>query len=215
MLEVAFGNVTQEQADRLGQAAGDAPDGVPHEPGGAEPWISRLVHSFVIATGARTVLETGCFKGATSAWILDALKRLGGGTFHLCEIDQSRAADTYYRLYRDEAPTDVDICFHKGDVLAYLTLTTDRFDLAWVDDCHTKPHVLKELTLLYPKMNPGGVILGHDVWGSCDLQEVFQKFGGFSLNLPRLGAAGGIGIIQLPHPESLGPWIPGESCVLA
>lgn len=215
MLEVAYGNVTQEQADRLGNAAGEAPDGVPHEPGGAEPWISRLVHSFVIATGARTVLETGCFKGATSSWLVDALVRLGGGKLVLCEVERDRANETARRIglcfdmtrrvVVGEPTANVLVALCNMDVLEYLRTTDERFDLAWVDDCHEKPHVEKELTLLYPKMNPGGVILGHDVWGSCDLQEVFRKFGGFSLNLPRLGAAGGLGIIQVPHPDSLNP----------
>jgi hypothetical protein len=84
------------------------------------------------------------------------------------------------------------------DVLHYLATTTDRFDLAWVDDCHEKPHVTKELTLLYPKMNPGGLILLHDVFGVCDLKTVVNQFGGYSIDLPRLGPAGGLGLIQVP-----------------
>jgi hypothetical protein len=200
-LEIAYGNITQEQANRLEQAVGPAPDGVPHEPGGAEPWISRLVADFVIATGARTVLETGCFKGATSSYILDALERLGGGDLHVCEIELGRLAGTVWRLANDSSLVSVHP--HEGDVLHYLATTEDRFDLAWVDDNHEKPHVTKELSLLIPRMNPGGIILGHDVYGSCDLQEVFAKFGGYSLNLPRLGAAGGMGLIQIPHPASL------------
>jgi predicted O-methyltransferase YrrM len=153
------------------------------------------VHSFIIATGARTVLETGCFMGGTSVWIMDALWRLTGGDFHMCEIDPERLAATEKRLY-SKYPT-VSRYAHAGDVLDYLRTTEDRFDLAWVDDEHTKPHVFKELQLLLPKMNEGGLILGHDVWGSCDLQEVFQKFGGYSIDLPRLGPAGGLGIIQV------------------
>jgi hypothetical protein len=198
-LEVAYGNLTQEQADRLGQAAGSV-DGSPHIPGGAEPWVSALVHRFVLGIGARTVLETGCFMGATSAWIHDALKRLGGGRFYLCDIDRDRLTAANTRLAELDSP--VEIIPRHCDALDFLRTTKDTFDLAWVDDNHEKPHVEKELTLLYPKMAPGGVILGHDVWGSCDLQEVFRKFGGYSINLPRLGAAGGIGIIQV-HPDSL------------
>jgi hypothetical protein len=50
---------------------------------------------------------------------------------------------------------------------------------------------------LIPKMNPGGLILLHDVYGVCDLQEVVKKFGGYSIKLPRLGPAGGLGVIQV------------------
>jgi hypothetical protein len=187
-LEICYGNVTQAQADWLEKACGPAPDGVPHKPGTAEPWISQLVASFVLATGARTVLECGAYRGG----------------LHLCEIDPERMAIAKGRVLNmhDGGELGVRTYFHEGDVLQYLAGTTDTFDLAWVDDCHEKPHVAEELSLLLPRMNPGGLILGHDVWGTCDLQEVFAGFGGYSLVLPRLGSAGGVGIIQTPHPAS-------------
>src|SRR4051812_48738864 len=203
-LEIAYGNVTQEQADRIGEAAGTV-FGIEHVPGSAEPWVSKLVHSFVIAIGAGTVLETGSFMGGTSSWIIDALTRLGGGRLITCEIELDRYQKTGERLASLPRPDTVEVVGHLADILDYLRTTEDRFDLAWVDDDHSKKHVEKELTLLYPKMNPGGIILGHDVWGTCDLQAVFAKFGGFSVNLPRLGAAGGMGVIQVPHPDSLDP----------
>jgi predicted O-methyltransferase YrrM len=134
--------------------------------------------------------------------MLDALKRLGGGELQLCEIDDERADHTVRRLATID-PGDTAILLRRGDVLDFLSTTHQRFDLAFVDDNHEKPHVEKELRLLYPLMRPGGIILGHDTFGTCDLQEVFARFGGFSVNLPRLGAAGGLGIIQIAHPESL------------
>ena len=198
MLEICWGNVTQARADWMERAVGPAPDGVPHKPGTAEPWVSQLIASFVLATGARTVLECGAYRGGTSVYLLDALRKLGGGDLHLCEIDPERMAIAKGRVYNATNEIDmVRVHFHEGDVLQYLAETEDRFDFAWVDDNHEKPHVFRELTLLVPKMNPGGLILGHDVIGTCDLQEVFAKFGGHSLDLPRLGSAGGIGILQV------------------
>jgi hypothetical protein len=72
------------------------------------------------------------------------------------------------------------------------------WDLCWLDDDHQEFHVRSELTALWPKMKPGGLIVGHDVWGSVNLQKVFKHFNGIALDLPRLGPAGGIGIIQVP-----------------
>ena len=67
-----------------------------------------------------------------------------------------------------------------------------------VDDEHSKEHVDRELSALIPKMRrPRGLILGHDVFGSCDLQEIFAKHGGYALDFPRLGLAGGIGVLQV------------------
>ena len=195
-LNVEHGNITVEEAQRLGDAAWSVDD-VPHEPGCTEPWVSRLVHDFIIARGARTVLETGCFKGATSVWIAEALNRLGGGEFIACDLDTKRAAHASDRLARLNLSDTVLRDVLAINVLDFLARTPTRFDLAFVDDCHEKPHVTKELMLLIPKMNPGGLILLHDVFGVCDLQEVVAKFGGYSIDLPRLGPAGGLGIIQV------------------
>jgi hypothetical protein len=204
MLDITYGNVTQEQADRLGQASIlDVNEGInceatyQHQPGDTEPWISRLVGDFVVATGARTVLETGGFRGSTSVYLLDALTRLGaGGDLTVCEIDLKRAVEIEGRLRSIQSVIPYAVL--GIDVLDFLRTTTDRFDLAWVDDDHTKGHVTRELMLLMPKMNKGGLILLHDVYGSCDLKTVVQQFGGYSLNLPRLGPAGGLGLIQCP-----------------
>ena len=203
-LDVTFGSLTQEEADRLGQAsvmpvdAGIASLAVSdHVPGATEPWVSRLVGDFVVATGARTVLETGCFTGATSVYIQDALYRLGGGTYWLCDIDPQRLKATERRL--EQHPFRLVSLYFRGDVMRVLqSPDTPRFDLAFVDDEHTKPHVTKELMLLIPRMNPGGLILLHDVYGVTDLQEVVRQFGGYSIKLPRLGPAGGLGCIQCP-----------------
>jgi hypothetical protein len=191
-VDVTYGNMTVEEAQRLAWAVGDFPDEVEHEPGCTEPWISKLVADFTVARGARTVLETGCFKGATSVWIVEALEALGGGAFFGCEVDMARQIAVRKRL---GDPSRVEVSMH-GDVLAFLFHTTARFDLAFVDDEHTKPHVTKELMLLMPKMNKGGLILLHDVFGVCDLKTVVQQFGGYSIDLPRLGPAGGLGLIQ-------------------
>lgn len=197
MYDVQYGNVSPAEARRLGRSTPGI-DGVPHEPGCTEPHISRLVWSLVLARGARTVLETGCFKGATSVYLYEALARLGGGHLHLCEIDPVRMDSTAERV-RDltSVDTEVRVHCHTGDVLSYLARTEDRFDVAWVDDAHEKPHVQREMELLYPKMNPGGLVLLHDVHGVCDLQSVVKQWGGIALDFARFGPAGGIGILQV------------------
>jgi predicted O-methyltransferase YrrM len=198
-VDVTYGNMTLGEAERLAKAAGSVDD-VPHEAGSTEPWVSRLVADFIIARGARTVLETGCFKGATSVWIYEALKRLGGGHFFVADIDESRRSNTIGRLpHHNHAPASEDnvAVSPLGDILYFLSMgTSHTFDVAFVDDCHEKSHVTKELMLLMPKMNPGGLILLHDVFGVCDIKTVVQQFGGYSIDLPRLGPAGGLGIIQ-------------------
>ena len=203
-LDIEYGNVGQIEADRLGEAsvmpvdANVAAHAVQqHRPGDTEPWISRLVGDFIVAKGARTVLETGCFTGATSAYIYDALRRLGGGVYYGVEIDEARRCMVRDRLAPLYADDGVKAYLINSDVLHYLRTTMDRFDVAFVDDNHEKPHVSEELRLLYPKMNKGGLILLHDVFGVCDLRTVVREYGGYSIDLPRLGPAGGLGVIQV------------------
>jgi predicted O-methyltransferase YrrM len=159
------------------------------------------VADFIIARGARRVLETGSFMGATTVHIVDALHRLGGGEFTFCEVDSYRMAVTFDRVVRFEMTLENPGKVRVGsawDAIEYLSKPGNTgFDLCFVDDCHEKPHVTKELMLLIPKMNPGGLILLHDVFGVCDLQDVVGKFGGYSIDLPRLGPAGGLGVIQV------------------
>lgn len=188
-LDVEFGNITIEEAERLNGGPTDQ-----HEPGSTEPWISNLVGNFVIASGAKHVLETGSFMGRTSRVIADALAAIGGGHFTVVEIDRARAEATGRRL---EAYPTVCCQTYCQDILKILP-TLPNFDLAFIDDDHTKAHVQREIELLYPKMNPGGLILLHDVWGSTDLQTVVKQWGGLALDLPRMGPAGGLGLIQVP-----------------
>ena len=167
-----------------------------YESGCAEPWTSQLVTSLLIASNRRNVLETGCFTGQTSAWLACALERVGGGTLTTVDIDPERTARASERLQGLELTRVV----HKGvtqDVLQFLpTLPDQSIGFAWIDDNHEKSHVDIEIRLLWEKMEIGGIMCFHDVWGSCNLQEVVAKYGGYSLDLPRLGAAGGVGFIQ-------------------
>lgn len=198
-----YGNMTDDEIERLGWASVPWPDHVEHEEGCTEPWVSRLVADFVLARGARRVLETGCFRGSTSVWLLQALIKLGSGELWVCDIDGQRCNQTMQRLLRIEKQDNITVLSHPGDILELLARPAwTGFDLVFVDDCHEAPHVRKELTLLYPKMNPGGLILLHDVHGMItptrgDLKKVVQEFGGYSIDLPRLGPAGGLGIIQV------------------
>ena len=201
MMDFTYGNIDAACADRLADASIKPPGfriadvNVYHQPGDTEPWVARLVADLVVARDAFSVLETGGFNGTTSLWLYDALDRLGRGYLTVCEIDRERATKIANRLKTHKVDT-VGLSVMFMDVTSFLATTDLRFDLAFVDDDHTKAHVTKELTLLYPKMNPGGLICLHDAFGSCDLQSVIRRFGGYSLDFPRLGPAGGLGFIQ-------------------
>lgn len=165
--------------------------------GCTEPWNVEILAALMKASNANTVLECGGYLGTTSAWFAMTLQSMGGGTLHVAELEADRAAACDKRL--SELPIkDVDWRVWHDDVFRVIAAQPDEsIDFAWVDDEHSKEHVDQELAALIPKMRRGGIITGHDVWGSCDLQEIFMKHGGYALDFPKLGLAGGIGILQV------------------
>lgn len=195
-IDVTYGNISPEEAERLAKAVdfvGDSPAG------NTEPWIVKLIVALLKASGQRTVLETGAFQGATSLALQYALHDLGGGSLTVCEIDPVRAdgVDALLRVHDELNPTVnwVVRCMDARDVIR--SLAPQSLGFAWIDDDHQKAHVAQEIELLLPKMLPGGLLVFHDVYGVCDLQEVVAAYGGYSLDLPRAGPAGGLGIIQV------------------
>src|SRR5205823_4371406 len=144
----------------------------------------------------RSVLETGAFVGATTERLALTLGAMGGGRVVACECDPTRAALTDARLER--AAPACTWAVIQDDVLRYVASVPDEsLEFVWLDDDHTPAHVHEELALLVRKMRPGGLICGHDVYGACQLAAVFGAFGGYSLDLPRLGPAGGLGLLQV------------------
>ena len=196
LVDVSWGDVSQEEANRLALAAWDG-QAQEHVAGSTEPWVSRLVADFAIAIGAKTILETGGYLGDTTEAIVLAMDSLGVSNEGLtvCEIDPDRAEKLRQRFSYLQAPH-----FVCGDVLDFLRTTRDTFDLAFVDDCHEEAHVRQEIALLYPRMRSGGLIVCHDVVGLCpgnteELGRIVEKWGGYVIPLPRLGLAGGLGVI--------------------
>ena len=87
----------------------------------------------------------------------------------------------------------------RSDALAVIRDFPDEsLDFVFLDDDHAHQHVAEELEALMPKMKADGLITGHDQYGICQLHEEFEKYpNAICLDLPALGPAGGLGIIQI------------------
>lgn len=166
--------------------------------GSTEPWIVEILAALMKAANARTVLECGGYLGNTSAWLAWTLQQMGGGTFHIAELEAERAAACDKRLSEIALP-DVTWRVWHDDVLNVIAAQPDEsLDFAFVDDNHEHAHVERELAALIPKVRTGGLVCGHDVHGSCQLREEFARYpNSMALDFPRLGAAGGLGLIQV------------------
>ena len=178
---------------------------IAHVEGATETWIQDILVALLegLQRPAPTVLETGGFMGHTSLRLLRALEMIGAGKLIVAEWDPEapeRAQivdDKLVGAYHDWY-TKVSWEVRREDALSVIrSLPDESLDLVYLDDDHQKSHVAEELEALFPKMRPNGLITGHDVFGSCDLQDVFKKYGGYALDLPRLGPAGGLGLLQV------------------
>jgi predicted O-methyltransferase YrrM len=190
-------NMVQGQAERMVQASDVFIDD--HQPGCTEPWIVELLCGLLKATGVAHpyVFETGGFRGTTSEWLARTIRRMGGGKLIVAEIDSARADAIQSRLYGLPLDT-VEISVRNQDAItAIMGLPDELLAFAFVDDHHEKDHVAQETELLLPKMRKGGIIAYHDVYGRCDLQEVVRRYGGYCLDIPRAGPAGGLGLLQV------------------
>lgn len=173
-----------------------------HVDGSTEPWIQDIVVALLqgLQRVNPLVMEFGGFHGHTSIRLAQALEDQGGGRLVVVEYDPDapeRADMVDARLTGLKVP-HVDWTVIRADALVAIGHCADEsIDFVYLDDTHTHEHVQKELAALLPKMKPGGLITGHDVFGSTNLQQEFRAFGGYALDLPRLGPAGGLGILQI------------------
>lgn len=184
-----------EDAVRLRELLNATDDGT-WRAGSAEPWIADVLAALIVANDVHTAVEIGGFQGYTSLRIARALARLPhDSSLTVCEIDSARAADVQLKLL--PVTTRVRRSVVIADSLEWIpTLRDASVDFVWLDGNHEHAHVAREIELLLPKLAPGGLLCGHDVFGVCDLQQEFRRFGGYALDLARLGPAGGIGILQ-------------------
>ena len=186
-----------EDATRL-RALLDTTDDGSWRAGCAEPWVRNIVGALVQGCNAQHAVEIGSFQGYTTREILYALAGLPGErTLSICEIDEARATDVCQKFAECRFDNVELRCAVANSHDWIPTLPDASVDFVWLDGNHERHHVMREIALLLPKMRPGGLIVGHDVFGVCNLQEVFAFYGGYSLDLPRLGPAGGIGILQV------------------
>lgn len=172
--------------------------------GGTECWTQQVVADLLVAKRPQTVLELGCYMGLTTAWLALALESIGGGTLIGVELEEDRARATEERLADLQIPHVHWEIKQQDSIAALQSLSPDSIDFAWVDDGHEASHVAQELEWLCRptmraerRMRANGLICMHDVKGDFGLEGVCVSYHGMTLDFPRLGLAGGLGLIEV------------------
>jgi predicted O-methyltransferase YrrM len=128
----------------------------------------RFLRVLVAMRGAKSILEIGAASGYSGIW-LGLGARESGGRVVAIEYDPQRAAEASQNISK-AALTDVVRVVH-GDAFKEIPKLTGTFDFVFLDAW--KPDYKKFFDLVYPRLNPGGVFLAHNVVNKKSEMEPF------------------------------------------
>jgi len=134
---------------------------------GLDEKLQLLIFSLVLSTNSKRILELGTREWCSALALLAGVKCLGG-TVTSVDINPNIT----FRCPDDLNPYWE---FIVSDALNFLEGNTKSYDLIYIDDWHSCPHVLKELELLKEYITPSTIILMHDAmvnsWPEYNLFE--------------------------------------------
>jgi len=121
---------------------------------GVHKSFKLLQYAIAMTNDCKNILEIGTREGSSTFAFLEAAHYLGGVVTSVDIADVSFTCPIHLSQYWN---------FVKSDSIAYLeSLKECRFDLIYLDDWHSYPHVKRELELLYDIITPSTIILVHD-----------------------------------------------------
>jgi caffeoyl-CoA O-methyltransferase len=120
----------------------------------------RFLETLVWLSGARRILELGCFTGYSALSMAAALP--AGGSIVTCELDPGRAATA--RRHFDESPWGDRIDVRVGPALDTIAALDGPFDLIFIDA--DKPNYLNYYEAVLPLLADHGLMIADNVlWG--------------------------------------------------
>jgi predicted O-methyltransferase YrrM len=118
----------------------------------------QFLRLLVAATNAKSVLEIGGASGYSAIWIGMGLRQTGGRLVTI-EYDAVRAKELAANIQKAGLSDIVRVV--AGDAFKELPKVAGNFDLVFLDAW--KPDYKKFFELVFPRVNPGGLFLAHNV----------------------------------------------------
>ncbi len=122
------------------------------------PEDGQFLRMLVASTGRKRALEIGAAQGYSAIWIGMGLRDTGGRLVTI-EYDPVRAKEAAANVKR--AGLDDIVTVIGGDAFVEIPKLTGTFDCVFVDAW--KRDYLKFFDLTYPRLDAGGLFLGHNV----------------------------------------------------
>lgn len=130
----------------------------------------KFLRVLVAAHGAKSILEIGAASGYSGIW-LGLGARESGGRVVAIEYDAQRAKEAADNV-RTAGVADV-VRVVQGDAFAEIPKLPGTFDLVFLDAW--KPDYKKFFDMVYPRLNPGGVFVAHNVVNKKNEMEPFLR----------------------------------------
>jgi predicted O-methyltransferase YrrM len=118
----------------------------------------RFLRVLVGAIGAKQVLEIGAASGYSAIWIGLGLRQTGGKLVTI-EYDPIRAKEAAANIQKAGLSDIVQVI--SGDAFKEIPKVQGQFDLVFLDAW--KPDYKKFFEMVFPRVTPGGLFLGHNV----------------------------------------------------
>ena len=130
----------------------------------------RFLRLMVAARGAKSILEIGAASGYSGIWLGLGARESRGRVVSI-EYDPQRAREAAANIQK-AGLTDVVRVIH-GDAFAEIPKLQGTFDLVFLDAW--KPDYKRFFDMVYPRLEPGGVFLAHNVVNKASEMEPFLK----------------------------------------
>jgi caffeoyl-CoA O-methyltransferase len=130
----------------------------------------RFLRLMIAASGATRVLEIGGASGYSAIWMGLGLRATGGRLVTI-EYDDGRASELADNIRRAGLSDIVDVV--AGDAFEHIPNLPGTFDFVFLDAW--KPDYQRFFEMVYPRLEPGGLFVAHNVVNKRDEMEDFLE----------------------------------------
>lgn len=130
----------------------------------------RFLRLLVVTRGAKRALEIGAASGYSAIWMGLGMRETGGRLVTI-EYDKARAAQAAANITKAGLSDVVQVV--SGDAFAEIPKVSGTFDFVFCDAW--KRDYQKFFTMVFPRMDKGGLFLGHNVINKRDEMADFLK----------------------------------------
>jgi predicted O-methyltransferase YrrM len=122
------------------------------------PTVGNFLNLLVHTCNAQAILEIGTAIGYSTIWLARAAERTGG---HITTIDLNKDRRARALEYFQRAGLQNRVTALEGDARKILQTLESKFDFVFIDAA--KGEYLEYLSLIYPLISPGGLLVVDNV----------------------------------------------------